>query len=139
MNREYEIDGVPVGVAIFLDERLDRGHSLLSPKNALPGPGWSVEDSGQAELYPGGGEVTFNLLRQQHRQLLSYSWYEGLRSPGLEILRNALGLDHSPWRQKESLLAVRLSTPLRGSNRKGLEAARKRLARAARGLEKANL
>ena len=133
-NREYVVEGVPVRVSVYSDERIDRRRSLLSPKNGFPGPGWTVEEEGRTELAPGGGEIDYKVLRSRQRNLLVYSWYEGVGSPQQEILRNAVGLDQSPFRRDQSVLALQISTPILDS-REGLEEARLRLAETAQQLK----
>ncbi len=48
--RRYERGRAAVDVFVGYDDRLHRGQSLLSPKNAFPGRGWHVEARSRVEL-----------------------------------------------------------------------------------------
>jgi len=111
LHREYTFEGNPVRILILADDRLDRRGALLSPKTAIPGRG-SVELSHEIAPLGDGTWVDRHVFASHNRRTLVYHWYEGMRSPLEESLRNALALDRGPTRRNTWALAVRLSTPL---------------------------
>jgi len=125
-HRRYQRGDETVSVFIAYDDRLDRSRSLLSPKHALPGAGWQVEECASIELTPGGLRAESVWARSGPNRILSYYWYEGTDSLALEILRASLATDQSPLRRPGGAWVVRLSTDA-APTRKEEEAAESRL------------
>jgi exosortase len=106
-------DGKPVRVEAFVGEswRQERSFSARSAKNCVPGRGWLAEEESQLELASGRkGERV--LARSESRRLLSWTYYVGVDSVGVEALRSFLALEHSPFRRTQSAYAVRLSSEI---------------------------
>jgi len=104
-----------------LGERANRGHSPLTPKTAVPGSGWLLEEEGTTRLEPDGQLVRTRVLRSGTRRVLSFDWREGTQGWWSELLRSALALDRSPWRLRQEILALRVEAPL-ALDRAGAEA-----------------
>jgi exosortase len=126
--------GETVRVTAFIGEsdRRSRGTSIQSPKNRVPGRGWSAK-AVTAEDLPGGYRAERVVSMLEGRRALSYVWYQGLGSPWSEALRAFLALDQSPWRRDRRAYVVHLDTDLLSGP--GAErAASRRLLAALRGL-----
>ena len=107
---KYEREGETVSIFVGYDDRLDRSRSLLSPKNAVPGAGWDVEERTATELGRGGPRVDSVLARSGAQRMLTFHWYEGTDPLALEILRTWLATDQSFLRRPGGAWVVRLST-----------------------------
>ncbi len=79
---EYERGSERVSVFIGYDDRLDRNRSLLSPKNAVPGAGWHVEERTPIQLAPSGLGAESVSARSGKTRTLSFHWYEGTDPTG---------------------------------------------------------
>lgn len=104
-------DGGAEAIAVFVgeDSRRHRLTSPLSPKNGVPGRGWSVERRTREPLpYPFAVERV-EAQGEQHR-LLAYQLYLGVEGVGTEALRSLLALDRSPLARPGHAFAVRLET-----------------------------
>jgi EpsI family protein len=112
--RRFERDGVPVDVFLGVGDRSQRDRSPLSPKTALPGSGWVVEDERQVRLVADGPLMSERLLRSGGRRLLVYHWYEHDRGLLREALRSLLAIDSTPWGNAEEIVVVRLETEIVG-------------------------
>ena len=123
---EYEREGETVSVFIGYDDRLSRRRSLLSPKNAVPGAGWHVEERRLIQLSPSGPLAESVTARSDATRTLSFHWYAGTDPLALEILRACLGTDQSSLRRPGGAWVVRLSTDL-AQTRDGKEKAEARL------------
>jgi EpsI family protein len=110
LHREYTREGWRIDVFVARAALTLRNRSFHSPKTAVPGSGWIVEESSQREL--AGRSVLVRVVRRGTRRLMIFHWQE--RSPGLlaETLRTALALDASPWRRKQTPVVVRLMVPV---------------------------
>ncbi len=139
LHRRYSRGGEWVDLFVGVADRGLRVASPFSPKTALPGAGWIVEERGTATLEPGGREVGAQVIRAGARRRLVYHWYQGTRGLGNEVVRSLLALDASPLRRPGAALVVRLSTGLEGRDpasrgdaegrlRRFFEALRERLA-----------
>lgn len=106
-------DGEPVRVTAFIGEsdRRSRANGLQSPKNRVPGRGWSVEAMGSEDL-PGGMTAERVIASAEGRRALSYVWYKGLENPWSEALWAFLALDQSPFQRDRRAYVVRLYTDL---------------------------
>jgi exosortase len=112
--------GEPIEVFVGFGDRADRAGSALSPKAALPGSGWIVEQEYALALGEGGRTARARVVRSGSRRRLVVHWVEGARGLAAEALRSLAALDRSPWALPGPITSVRLSTPLEGP----LEAAR---------------
>ena len=124
-HRRYQRGDETVSVFIGYDDRLERSRSLLSPKHALPGAGWHVEERAPIELLPGLHAPSVS-ARSGRTRILSCHWYEGAGALPLEVLRAWLATDQSPLRRPGGAWVVRLSTDV-APTREAREAAEARL------------
>jgi EpsI family protein len=120
--RQYQRGDETVSVFVGYDDRLDRSRSILSPKHALPGAGWHVEEREPVALEPGGLRVESVSARSGSNRILSQHWYEGTDPLFLEILRAWLATDQSPLRRPGGAWVVRLSTDLASTREERREA-----------------
>ncbi len=91
--------------------RFSRYRSILSPKTALPGGGWIIEERGHAR-HDDGREVEELVVRRGTRRLLVHHWRDGAMALVDDTLRTLLALDASPWRREGGMVVIRLATPL---------------------------
>ena len=112
--RRYRDGRDSVDVFIGLGERSQRLRSPLSPKTALPGSGWIVEETGEVTLEPGGLAVESRVVRSRASRRLVYHWRAGSGGLWSETLRSLLALDASPLRRPGEVLVVRISTAVYG-------------------------
>jgi EpsI family protein len=126
--RRYEHAGAPVDVFVGTADFGQRGGSPLSPTTALPGTGWTVRESGQQPVGPGGRDVEVRLLEKGKTRVLVRHWYEGAKWLGVEALRSLMALDRSGLKRSDPLLAVRLSTPVANRSEQARRDAEARLA-----------
>ena len=124
VERRYEAGRHQVDVFVGLGDHARRLQTLFSPKTALPGSGWIVEETGRARLAD-GSDIATSVVRRRTERRLVYHWYEGSRSLAVESLRTLLALDASPLQRARDGVVVRLSTPLHNAT----EADRERAAR----------
>jgi EpsI family protein len=111
-NRPYRLDGQTVDLFIGYGDRADRSRSLVSPKNALPGRGWEVEDRSLARLDSWNTQVERVVARSGRRRILTYHWYEGMDSLALEALRALFATDPSPLWRSQRPRVIRIGTPV---------------------------
>jgi EpsI family protein len=125
-HREYERGGETVSVFIGYDDRLDRSRSLISPKNAVPGADWNIEERTLIQLAPSGLGAESVLARSGTTRTLNFHWYQGIAPLALEVLRACLATDQSSLRRPDGAWVVRLSTNVR-QTRDGKKRAEARL------------
>lgn len=132
IHRRYTLGRDQVELFVATGARERRSRSLLSPKTALPGTGWMVEDSGRdAE-----SAHEWRVVRQgSYRRRLVEHWTAGLGSVAAETLRTLLALDDSPLRRDSAPVVVRIATPL-GRGPEARRAAERRLSAFASVLQK---
>jgi exosortase len=123
---EYGRGGERVSVFVGYDDRLNRRHSLLSPKNAVPGAGWHVEERMLVQLAPSGPLAESVTARSGAARTLSFHGYSGTDPLALEILRACLATDQSSLRRPGGARVIRLSTGVE-QTRDGKEKAEARL------------
>jgi exosortase len=104
----------PIELFVGIGDRADRAGSALSPKAALPGSGWIVEQEYPLPLGDGDETARARVVRSGSRRRLVVHWDEGSRGMAAEALRSLVALDRSPWALPGPILSVRLSTPLEG-------------------------
>jgi EpsI family protein len=109
-NRPYRLDEATVDLFIGYGDRPDRNWSLLSPKNALPGRGWEVEDRSCVRLDVWDRSVARVVARSGPQRILTYHWYEGMGSVALEALRAGFAIDQSPLWRSQRPRVVRIGT-----------------------------
>ncbi|MCP5041128.1 MAG: exosortase/archaeosortase family protein [bacterium] len=102
----------PIEVFVGIGEHLDRFKTPFSPKNALPGRGWVVEEAGELELEGTKDRVAWRRLRSGARRVISYHWYEEYRGILEESARSFLALDRSRFARDLPVMVVRLSTEI---------------------------
>jgi EpsI family protein len=124
--REYERGKERVSLFIGYDDRRNRNRSLLSPKNAVPGGGWHVEERARIQLAPSGPPAEAVSARSGTTRTLSIHWYEGTDPLALEILRAGLATDQSSLRRPDGAWVVRLTTDI-AQSQGGKERAEARL------------
>jgi exosortase len=124
--RRYEKDGVWVDTFAAKDERLQRDRSILSPKTALPGAGWSIREMRSADFDWSPVGVDEIVASKRGERILIYHWREGSLGTARESLRAVLALENSPLRTPGELRVFRLATPL-SSEPDALQRARDRL------------
>lgn len=110
VNRPYRLDGETVDLFLGYGDRRERSRSLLSLKNALPGRGWEVEDRSFARLDAWDRRVVRVVARSGPQRILTYHWYEGMDSVGLEALRALFAIDQSPLGQSPRPRVIRIGT-----------------------------
>jgi EpsI family protein len=108
----YERNGDEVFVFIGDDDHSDRGRSLLSRKNALPGRGWEVKERSSVSLESVEARVERVVARSGPKQILTFHWYEGTDGLASEILRALLASDQSPFRRSQPARVIRVATAL---------------------------
>jgi exosortase len=122
-----EILSTDVDIFVGVGNHLDRFRSTYSPKTALPGRGWIVEDSGQRQLEDPNLLVEWKLLRLGTKRLISYHWHDGYRGLASESARTFFGLDRSPFSRELPLITVRLSTAIDAASEEQIQVAHRRL------------
>lgn len=132
LTRAYEHDGERVELFLGYDDLLNRTRHPLSPKNAIPGTGWTITERRFMKIEGIPKPVVALLVRSGERMMLAYSWYEGDQSFYEEALRALLAVDRSPLRETRGITAIRLATRL---GEGGRAAAERRLGGFARRLE----
>ncbi len=108
--RRYQRGDETVDVFVAYDDRLRRGRSLLSPKHAVPGSGWYVQDRTPLELEPGGLRVEVVSARSGPRRISTFHGYLGTDPLLQEVLRAFLATDQSPLRRPGGAWVARLGT-----------------------------
>ena len=134
----YEPEPVRAGapsVAVFVgeDARSDRITSLRSPKTALPGRGWTIDERSTVALprrYRGERVVAHS----ERSTVLAYRIYLGVESAWSEALRAFLALDRTPFGRRGHGYVVRLSIPV-GAGPLSVAEAERRLGDALRALD----
>ena len=127
--RRYRDGRESVDVFIGVGERSQRLSSPLSPKTALPGSGWIVEETGEVTLEPGGLVVESRVVRSRTSRHLVYHWRAGSGGLWGETLRSLLALDASPLRRLGDVLVVRIGTAVYGPDEAARREAAERLLR----------
>lgn len=123
VDRRYFSGGSWVDVYVASGSPRLRLRNFYSPKTALPGSGWIIEERGFASS--DGRELETLVVRKGSQRSLVHHWYLGTRGLLEETLRDAVGIDLSPWARPWRGVVVRLSTPLEGTD--GREHAEQRL------------
>ena len=112
VDRRYTREGASVDVFVGAGSPRQRLRSFYSPKSALPGSGWIVEE--QARRERSGVEVDELVVRKGAERRLVHHWYLGTSGLLEEIAHDSLALDASPLARKVRGVVVRLSTPIDG-------------------------
>jgi len=123
---EYERGDDTISIFVGYDDRLNRSRSLLSPKNAVPGSGWQVEERTPIRLAPGGPLAESVTALSGAARTLSFHWYAGTDPLALEILRACLATDQSTLRRAGEAWVFRLTTEVEQA-RGGKQSAEARL------------
>jgi EpsI family protein len=124
-NRPYRLDGQTVDVFVGYGDRGDRSRSVLSPKNALPGRGWEVEDRSFTRLDSWDAQVVRVVARSGSSRVLTYHWYEGMDSLALEAVRALFATDQSPLWRSQRPRVIRIGTRVGAGAREQAEADRR--------------
>lgn len=126
VGRRYEKNDLFVDTFMAKDDRLKRDRSIVSPKTALPGGGWMIQESRTTHVDWAPLAVEEIVATRRGQRVLIYHWREGMRPFRRESLRALLALESSFLRDPGELRVFRVSTPL-SSRPGGLERARARL------------
>lgn len=110
MHRLYSWNDHHVEVFVGSDNRLEPRMSLISAKNAVPGPGYETVERETIRLGPNGEDVQRSVLKSKRGTVISYNWYVGVDSFPTELLRSTFALDRGPSRRPGRAIAVRVST-----------------------------
>ncbi|MFP8881697.1 MAG: exosortase/archaeosortase family protein, partial [Myxococcota bacterium] len=88
--------------------------SPFSPKTALPGSGWWIEQTESIVLEPDERPVRLRVIRfgRGARRKLVFDWREGTDGFGDEVVRAATALDKSAWARSREGVSIRISTRL---------------------------
>lgn len=129
VDRRYERGGEAIRLFAGVGGHEKRSVSPFSPKTALPGSGWWVEESRDIAVEPDGRTIRARIVRwgKGARRKLILDWTEGTEGLLHEILRSALGLDTSAWQRPREGVAIRLGTRLRDTTPGAREVAEARL------------
>src|SRR5262245_19826768 len=127
-TQRFRRGGHPLDVFVGVGWRAGRARTALSPKTAVPGSGWTLEEAGEVLLAPDGRPVESLLYRSDTQRLLVYHWYEGSLGLAAETARALAAVDSSPWRRPEEIVAVRIATDVEAPLSSGLGDAARRLA-----------
>jgi exosortase len=111
-TRRFEGDGERVELFVGRGNRAQRHRSALSPKTAIPGSGWIIEEEGTVVLEPDGREVRSRVLRKGSQRYLVYDWVEGSHGWASEVIRSLLALDRSPLRDPGEIVSLRMSVEI---------------------------
>lgn len=111
LHRRYRKGYHSVDLFVGSADLRDRGTTIVSPLNSVPGSGWTVRDARIVEVGPDHDPVLAQWVERSPDRRLTWSWYIGTGSLLEESLRNLLGLDRSELRREGGQLAVRISTP----------------------------
>jgi EpsI family protein len=110
--RLYERDGEELSVFIGYDDRKYRNRNVLSPKNAVPGRGWDIEEKGTVDLGAAGPRAVRVVAQSASGRILSYHWYEATERLASETVRAVLAMDQSPFRRSQPARVIRVTTEL---------------------------
>jgi exosortase len=127
VNRHYTHGSEAVDLFIGQAGAISRTRSYLSPKVGFPGSGWVVERAEPTAI--AGRAATLAVLRKGSARMLVAHWFEGSPGVAAESARALLSLDTTAWARQRIPLAVRLATPLAGTQQRALESSRARLER----------
>lgn len=127
-NVVYERGAESVFVFVGHDDLELRAFSLLSPKNALPGSGWQLEERAATAVGRRGFPAQAVVARAGAHRILGIYGYQGSRGVLREAFRELLALDRSPLRRRGGIRILRLGTAL-GSEPDARAEAEARLAR----------
>jgi exosortase len=108
--RRYERDDEELSVFIGYDHRENRGRSLISPKNALPGRGREIVERGSVAIE--GMQVQRVVAQSISGITLNYHWYEETEPLAREVVREVLALDQSRFRRSQPARVIRVTTDL---------------------------
>jgi len=96
------------------------GRTIHSPKNCLPGAGWDVLGSRQAQVATAAGTITVNryLLQKKNERALVLYWYQGRgRIEASEYAVKWQLLRDTALRRRSDEALVRVIVPVVGSER----------------------
>lgn len=112
VDRRYVRAGESVDVFVASGSPRQRLRSFYSPKTALPGSGWIIEERSRREL--AGLDMEMLVVRRGAERRLLVHGYLGTRGFFDEVLRDALSLELSPLARDWRGVVVRISTPVAG-------------------------
>ena len=112
VDRRYVQGATSVDVFVGSGSPRQRLRSFYSPKTAIPGSGWIVEEQTRRDI--GGVPVDELVVRRGAERRLVRHWYLGTTGLLEETLREFLALDLSPFARPTRGVAVRLSTGIDG-------------------------
>jgi exosortase len=112
VHRGYSLGALQAEVFLGADNRLEPRTSLISPKTAVPGPGYTLIETHREALKPDGLVADVLLFQRHDTPILVYRWYQGVEALPIEVLRSALLLDRGPFRRPGRAIVVRASMSL---------------------------
>jgi exosortase len=112
VDRRYVEGSRWVDVFVGSGSPRQRLRSFYSPKTAIPGSGWIIEEQTRREV--AGVPVDELVVRRGAERRLVRHWYLGTTGLLEETLYEFLALDLSPFARPARGVAVRLSTPIDG-------------------------
>jgi len=112
VDRRYVQGSTWVDVFVGSGSPRQRLRSFYSPKTAIPGSGWIIEEQSRRDR--GGVPVDELVVRRGSERRLVRHWYLGTTGMLEETVREFLALDLSPFARPTRGVAVRLSTPIDG-------------------------
>ena len=101
---------------VAVDDRTNRRSSSLSPKTAFPGSGHRLVAQ-QPATRDGARTMQWLLFRSPSRPVLVLHVREGFGPFWIELARDVLALDRSPWRREAPARVYRFETPLTDDER----------------------
>jgi hypothetical protein len=112
VHRRYRHADIEAQVFIGADNRLEPRLSSISPKNEIPGIGYTLHDRTTVDILPGGPRGKRAILRRAGQTVATFTWYQSVGPIGSEVLRSALSLDRGPLRRPDRALVIRVVMPL---------------------------
>lgn len=112
VHRPYRRDGEEVFLFIAVDDRTDRGRSLLTRKNPFLDGGWIVDERRAVTLGALAPRAESVLAHSRERRALSITWYERTGRVLPETLRALLAADQSALRRSTPGRVIRIATPV---------------------------
>ena len=115
--------GAPFSLYVGYYERQERGRTIHSPKNCLPGAGWEALTSTTREVRVGSREHTVNqyLIQRGEQQAMVLYWYQGRGRVEANEYRVKFDLlRDTAFRGRSDEALVRIVVPVDGSQQEAI-------------------